>query len=801
MPLDLNRMLMQLSPVQPVDFGSGQKSYAREQLELARQQFEETKRQHEEQNATARLAAANALTVAQLGAQKAREKTAAEAAAKLQEQRLAGVQKVSDLATAGNAEGALAMSPVLDMLGSGLELQGQSDGLPRMRVIPNRAADDQAEAARLAQASPVDPEGEAGTRPSDEVYGATGSRETAAQSLDRLAALGYPTNDTGTMDAPEAISASGQLDSSGKSVADRVAATYGTPGEKTATAAPDEEDDVGGVPRDVIDMGALHQLTLRRLNPALKAAGEAYGDKPSEESAKKTAEMAAASGLPMDKALELFDKGRQAPDALRRTQLLTEAQQDKFRETRDDLTPMQVEQLTTMGTKDAKDAFKSNDVTGAVNAMQAADTVTALMKGDKRNQEKAVNYLMMMTHNKGQQTEADALRVIGAGQLNSIEQLEEWLHKKVKGGFSPEEINAIQEFVDGERDRNKGIAFDYLDRMNEATNDPTSHERRRTGVRQFVDRNVPNWVRDEYDATKKAESEEDDKAGISRDRQPTAGKDGTPNYAAMNDVDLELEGQAMEAGLDPDAIRPLVRTESGGDPTVKNHMGSSASGLFQFTDETAQKYGLKNAAEYAALPPEKQIELGIKRFKDIGLDEHSTRDDYAIANAAPGYVGKSDDKVIDQYKAGTPFGDDVRRKNPGWIPADGADITVGSIKRFYRGGGKEGAGKPGQFDTPLSAEDEKSFQAWKQKYAPKDSGGDYDLRGAFKAGLKPDPKSGHWPDTFKKPNHPTFSVESKYASAAPDKAGHWDGDTYVPARAVLAPKTELDQAVKEALGL
>lgn len=673
MALDLNRMLMQLSPVQPVDFGSGQKSYAREQLELARQQFEETKRQHEEQNATARLAAANALTVAQLGAQKARDKTAAEAAAKLQEQRLAGVQKVSDLATAGNAEGALAMSPVLDMLGSGLELQGQSDGLPRMRVVPDRAVDARAEAARSAQAAPF------------------GANETAQQSLSRVDAMGYPTNDTGTMDAPEAISASGQLDSNGKSVADRVAATYGTPGEKTATAGPDEEDDVGGVPRDVIDMGALHQLTLRRLNPALKAAGEAYGDEPSQESAKKTAEMAAASGLPMDKALELFDKGRQAPDALRRTQLLTEAQQDKFRETRDDLTPMQVEQLTTMGTKDAKDAFKSNDVTGAVNAMQAADTVTDLMKGDKRNQEKAVNYLMMMTHNKGPQTEADALRVIGAGQLNSIEQLEEWLHKKVKGGFSPEEINAIQEFVDGERDRNKGIAFDYLDRMNEATNDPTSHERRRTGVRQFVDRNVPNWVRDEYDATKKAESEEDDKAGISRDRQPTAGKDGAPNYAAMNDVDLELEGQAMEAGLDPDAIRPLVRTESGGDPTAKNHMGSSASGLFQFTDETAQKYGLKNAAEYAALPPEKQIELGIKRFKDIGLDEHSTRDDYAMANAAPGYVGKSDDTVIDQYKAGTPFGDDVRRKNPGWIPADGGDITVGSIKRFYRGGSGKGA--------------------------------------------------------------------------------------------------------------
>jgi len=89
---------------------------------------------------------------------------------------------------------------------------------------------------------------------------------------------------------------------------------------------------------------------------------------------------------------------------------------------------------------------------------------------------------------------------------------------------------------------------------------------------------------------------------------------------------------------------------------------------------------------------------------------------------------------------------------------------------------------PESFDTPLSSQDETKFQAWKQKYAPKDSGADYDLRGAFKAGLTPDPQTGHWPDTFKKPNHPTFSNESQYAKFAPEKAGSWAGpnrDVYV----------------------
>lgn len=83
------------------------------------------------------------------------------------------------------------------------------------------------------------------------------------------------------------------------------------------------------------------------------------------------------------------------------------------------------------------------------------------------------------------------------------------------------------------------------------------------------------------------------------------------------------------------------------------------------------------------------------------------------------------------------------------------------------------------FDTILNSDQESAFRQWKARYAPNDSGADYDLRGAFRAGVTPDPKSGHWPDTFKKPNHPTFSDESIYASVAPERAGHWNGDQFV----------------------
>src|ERR1035437_5231124 len=83
-----------------------------------------------------------------------------------------------------------------------------------------------------------------------------------------------------------------------------------------------------------------------------------------------------------------------------------------------------------------------------------------------------------------------------------------------------------------------------------------------------------------------------------------------------------------------------------------------------------------------------------------------------------------------------------------------------------------------KFNTRLQPQEEAAFKQWKSQYAPKDSGEDYDLRGALKAGLKPDAETGHWPDTFKKPNHPTFSDQSSYAKYAPEKAGHWEREKH-----------------------
>lgn len=148
----------------------------------------------------------------------------------------------------------------------------------------------------------------------------------------------------------------------------------------------------------------------------------------------------------------------------------------------------------------------------------------------------------------------------------------------------------------------------------------------------------------------------------------------------------------------------------------------------------------------------------------------------------------------------------------GWMsPADVADNkriwaenyakrvagTMEPMERLRALGGAQEAAKvgpvdPSKYETKLAPNEEIQFQTWKAKYAPNDSGQDYDFRGAYRAGLVP-AANGHWPDTFKKPNHPTFSNESQYAKDRPELAGHWDGDTYVPPnqRSIPAPAAAL----------
>jgi len=76
-----------------------------------------------------------------------------------------------------------------------------------------------------------------------------------------------------------------------------------------------------------------------------------------------------------------------------------------------------------------------------------------------------------------------------------------------------------------------------------------------------------------------------------------------------------------------------------------------------------------------------------------------------------------------------------------------------------------------KFDTSLSAEQEAAFRQWAGEKIRDTE--DYDLRGAWLANAQA-AGNGHLPDTYKKPNHPTFSDESQYST--PDQTGGTWGD-------------------------
>jgi len=73
----------------------------------------------------------------------------------------------------------------------------------------------------------------------------------------------------------------------------------------------------------------------------------------------------------------------------------------------------------------------------------------------------------------------------------------------------------------------------------------------------------------------------------------------------------------------------------------------------------------------------------------------------------------------------------------------------------------------GAYNTRLTPAQETGYS---KLYGPEDSY-DYDMRGAYKAAAE-QARNGHYPDTFKKPNHPTFSNESKYANKT-TVGGNW----------------------------
>lgn len=85
---------------------------------------------------------------------------------------------------------------------------------------------------------------------------------------------------------------------------------------------------------------------------------------------------------------------------------------------------------------------------------------------------------------------------------------------------------------------------------------------------------------------------------------------------------------------------------------------------------------------------------------------------------------------------------------------------------------------PNSYDTQLSPKDELAFLAWGQQQSRDVSAEmeDYDLKGWWQENQDKNLSDGHLTDKFKKPNHPTFSDESKYHGIDNNFGGKWAGE-------------------------
>ena len=113
---------------------------------------------------------------------------------------------------------------------------------------------------------------------------------------------------------------------------------------------------------------------------------------------------------------------------------------------------------------------------------------------------------------------------------------------------------------------------------------------------------------------------------------------------------------------------------------------------------------------------------------------------------------------------------------------------------------KQNGGVLPKYETTLPLKEEANFMPWLESqykagnitpgdfdfYKKNNYGYNYDFRAAYKEGLKSSLNSKdnrqHWGDIGKKPNHPTFSNESKYHNVDGNIGGSWDGENFIPAQ-------------------
>lgn len=231
--------------------------------------------------------------------------------------------------------------------------------------------------------------------------------------------------------------------------------------------------------------------------------------------------------------------------------------------------------------------------------------------------------------------------------------------------------------------------------------------------------------------------------------------------------------------------------------TQKYHIDSSKARVETLLDDAANHYADSGylaktwgsieaeleyqTADFSGMPPEAAKQMKDQTFALFQSKRFAawSQDDPVMAFAAFRNEKKNIDPDIAQKIENSLFGQsrDLLAYELAMKPLtyDGADTF--EPKDFTN-----------EYNTKLSAEEEKEFQKWAKEQGRERDLFDYDLRGAWKemqSGSMQEDDRGHLGDKYKKPNHPTFSNQSIYSNDQ-NIGGKWeerDGQTvFTPGR-------------------
>lgn len=736
MAIDPSGMVMRLNPVQGLDLTGfarakehqDQIRMRREQLRLQREQFEEQKRQNAEMMQLRQMEEAGATARQNLQLQQQREADAAKAQAELVASRRAAEGEFRKYLDARDFQGADNLIPAMTNLGMLAERTGvDAEGNPTYRIEQDREAAEAREGAELAATQSY------------------GEDETAEQSLSRLDAMGYPDDERGNLDDPSAdraplptdemLMADPELEGVDEATADAydplsvarrrgsdmqrpssevygaaprgLGPAYLSSGDAYAQAlgaseyarqnndqplkGPDAEDQMGAVPRNTYDTGAMVADARRRGAPALEALAQAYPEGPYRDSAQASNAAVDALALNPQKAVEAAAALRSGPDAALGRELAAgrAADKDALDRQAKPLDEVQQERIAEYGRKHGKEIATQRDIpTIYANAKRAAMIKGILTDDIPGNDDSIAFQITDMLGSRGTQSNNDLRVALGLDAESKIDQVRAALHRWFMGGNRDERNKALISLVEASEAQDNKAVFGYLRELDEAIDAaPTEHKRRGLMEARMA---VPAEYRDKYEALPEEDEEEGAEPAPARmgatavdgaEAQPTAG-----NIEDDDEFMDALYSAADDADIDADLVLPLIGHESGGDPTAKNP-GSSARGLIQFIDSVAQGYtnprtGKKftGSAELAQLSRAEQAPIVIEYLKRNGVTSEHDQGDIYVAIAAPGFLNEKDD--VEVYKQGT---ENYSKNAHNWDLDNDGVITRGELYRWGMG--------------------------------------------------------------------------------------------------------------------